>query len=138
KADVKKVLYTGFHEGNQQHRINGFEYGLDNWLYLGNGGSGGVIQSTGTGQKLDLRGHDLRIRPDEGLMELQPGQTQFGRHRDDWGNWFGNDNGHWAWHFYLPEHYLARSPNVAANSSIKPLANYPEPNRIFAASQPQQ
>ena len=29
KADVRKVLFTGFREGNQQHRVNGFEYGLE-------------------------------------------------------------------------------------------------------------
>src|SRR2546430_5033590 len=32
KADIRKTLFTGFVEGNQQHRANGFEYGLDNWL----------------------------------------------------------------------------------------------------------
>ena len=32
KADETRVLFTGFHEGNQQHRMNGFEYGLDNWV----------------------------------------------------------------------------------------------------------
>src|SRR5919201_1964978 len=32
KADVRKPLLVGFNEGNQQHRVNGFEYGLDNWV----------------------------------------------------------------------------------------------------------
>ena len=41
KADVRKVLYSGFGEGNQQHRVNGLRWGLDNWLYVGNGDSGG-------------------------------------------------------------------------------------------------
>ena len=41
KADETRVLFTGFHEGNQQHRMNGFEYGLDNWVYCANGDSGG-------------------------------------------------------------------------------------------------
>src|SRR5262249_43904030 len=88
KADVRKLLFTGFREGNQQHRINGFEYGLDNWIYAANGGSGGMIRSVAKDLGFDLRGHDLRIRPDEGAMELQPGPTQYGRHHDDWGNWF--------------------------------------------------
>src|SRR5262249_36314659 len=65
KADVQKVLFTGFRQGNQQHRINGFEYGLDNWVYCANGQSGGVIRSIATGEQLDIRGHDLRIKPDE-------------------------------------------------------------------------
>src|SRR5438552_9255304 len=44
KADVRRVLFTGFKEGNQQHRLNGFDYGLDNWLYGANGDSGGVVR----------------------------------------------------------------------------------------------
>ena len=138
KADVRRLLYTGFREGNQQHRVNGFEYGLDDWVYAANGGSGGVVRSVGKNEQLNLRGHDLRLRPDEGLMELQPGATQFGRHRDDWGNWFGNDNSRWLWHYFLPEHYLTRNPYLAVGSLTRMLANYPGANRIFAASQPQQ
>src|SRR3954471_2966283 len=45
KADERMVLYRGFGEGNQQHRVNGLRWGLDNWLYVGNGDSGGVIRS---------------------------------------------------------------------------------------------
>src|SRR5205085_6025386 len=44
KADVRKPLFTGFAEGNQQHRVNGFDYGLDNWLYGANGDSSGMIK----------------------------------------------------------------------------------------------
>ena len=38
-----------------------------------------------------MSGRDLRIKPDEGLIETVTGITQYGRARDDWGNWFGND-----------------------------------------------
>ena len=41
RADVRKTLFSGFAQGNQQHRVNGFTYGLDNWVYGANGGSGG-------------------------------------------------------------------------------------------------
>lgn len=33
KADEVKVLLTGFGEGNQQHRVNGFSWGLDNMVH---------------------------------------------------------------------------------------------------------
>src|SRR5947207_1117741 len=82
KADRRELLFTGFHEGNQQHRANGFEYGLDNWIYAANGGSGGTVRSLARNFELNLRGHDLRFKPDDGAMELVPGATQFGRHRD--------------------------------------------------------
>jgi putative membrane-bound dehydrogenase-like protein len=138
RADVRRLLYTGFREGNQQHRVNGFDYGLDNWVYAANGGSGGIVRSVDKKEELNLRGHDLRFDPNKGLMELVPGATQFGRHRDDWGDWFGNDNSHWLWHYLLPEHYLARNPHLAVASSMRMLANYADANRIFAVCQPQQ
>jgi putative membrane-bound dehydrogenase-like protein len=137
RADVRKLVYTGFHEGNQQHRVNGFEYGLDNWIYAANGGSGGVVRSVTKNEELNLRGHDIRIHPDEGLMELQPGASQFGRHRNDWGDWFGNDNSHWLWHYYLPERYLAHNPYLAVGSLSRLLANHSNSGRIFASSEPQ-
>src|SRR5205807_5171419 len=43
KADVRRTLFTGFVEGNQQHRVNGLWWGLDNWVYCANGHSGGHI-----------------------------------------------------------------------------------------------
>jgi len=138
KADVRKPLLVGFNEGNQQHRVNGFEYGLDDWVYAANGGSGGTIRSALTGQTANLRGHDLRFKPDTGEFELVEGQTQFGRHRDDWGNWFGNENPTWLWHYFLPEHYLARNPDLAVTTTRRVLANYPNATRVFPVSRPQQ
>ena len=113
QADHQEVLYTGFNQGNQQHRVNGFCWGLDNWLYLANGDSGGVIVSKKTGQQVDIQGRDVRIRPDEGLIEAIEGQTQFGRSRDDWGNWFGCNNPNPALHYVLADRYLKRNPHFA-------------------------
>src|SRR5436190_7777033 len=113
---MRKTLSVGFTEGNQQHRANGFDYGLDHWLYGANGDSGGTIKvgqaSRLSSAAMNLRGHDFRCQPDEGLFETIEGQTQYGRHRDDWGNWFGNNNPTWLWHYVLPERYLARNPQL--------------------------
>ena len=92
KADVKKPLFVGFGEGNPQLRVNGLRYGLDGWVYCANGWSNGKVKSIATGQQVNLAGHDVRIRPDEGLIELESGVSQFGRNRDDWDNWFGENN----------------------------------------------
>src|SRR5206468_12731208 len=93
KADKRETLFTGFHEGNQQHRLNGFDYGLDNWVYGANGDSGGNIQNElkPSFPMVNLRNHDFRFRPDTGDFESLAGGMHFGRHRDDWGNWFGKN-----------------------------------------------
>ena len=136
RADVRKVLFTGFNPGNQQHRFNGFEWGLDGWLYLANGDSGGTVKSIATGKSLSISGRDLRLRPDTGELETVSAQTQFGRRRDDWGNWFGNNNPTWLWHVTLPEHYLRRNPAVAVKRVTRTLANDDDSTRTFPASAP--
>jgi len=138
KADLRKTLLSGFGEGNQQHRINGFEYGLDNWVYAANGGSNGRMRSALTGQTADLRGHDLRFKPDTGEFELVAGQTQFGRRRDDWGNWFGNENPTWLWHYLVPEHYLARNRELPVRTTRRVLARYSDSTRVHPLSRLQQ
>lgn len=115
RADHKQVLFRGFGEGNQQHRVNGFWRGLDNWVHVANGDSGGTIRSEKTGDQVDINGRDLRIRPDEGQLDPQTGMTQYGRTRDDWGNWFGCNNSVPVFHFVLADHYLRRNPRVAAH-----------------------
>lgn len=136
KADVREVLFTGFTPGNQQHRMNGFDYGLDGWLYGANGDSGGNVRVVGGKRKepLNIRGQDFRIQPDKRLIEAIAGQTQFGRHRDDFGNWFGNNNPNWLWHYFFPDHYLARNPLLPVKTTKKMLANYSEATRCFPVS----
>jgi putative membrane-bound dehydrogenase-like protein len=134
RADVRRALFTGFEPGNQQHRVNGFEWGLDGWVYAANGDSGGEVRSVATGRTLSIRGRDVRFRPDTGEIETVSVQTQYGRRRDDWGNWFGNNNPTWLWHVTVPEHYLRRNPRVAARRVMKVLANYEDSTRVFPAS----
>jgi len=136
KADVRKVLFTGFNPGNQQHRVNGFEWGLDGWIYAANGDSGGKVKSLATGQVISISGRDLRFRPDTGEIETASGQTQFGRRRDDWGRWFGNNNPTWLWQVTVPEHYLRRNPKLAVKRVTQLLANYPDSTRVFPGSPP--
>ena len=133
-ADVRKVLFTGFNPGNQQHRINGFQLGLDGWIYAANGDSGGKVKSVATGKELNISGRDFRFRPDTGEMETVSVSTQYGRRRDDWGNWFGNNNPTWLWHVTLPEHYLRRNPKLAVRNVKQVLANYPDSGRVFTLS----
>jgi putative membrane-bound dehydrogenase-like protein len=144
KADKRAVLFTGFKEGNPQHLVNGLQWGLDGWVYGANGDSGGVIRRVkplspptllspkrgegggkdlpssasgeGSGVGVNLSGRDFRFKPDTGEFELVTGMTQFGRCRDDWGNWFGGNNANPLWHFVLEDRYLKRNPHFAPPS----------------------
>lgn len=133
-ADTHVTLFTGFLEGNQQHRANGFDYGLDGWLYGANGGSAGRIRSLLTGKVVNISGRDFRLRPDDGAFETQAGLAQYGRHRDDWGNWFGNHNTSGSWHYFVPEQYLARNPYISIKATKQVMPDYPDPMRVYPIS----
>jgi putative membrane-bound dehydrogenase-like protein len=149
QADTRRVLYTGFGEGNQQHRVNGLRWGLDGWVYIGNGDSGGSIAvagqvlpsersgndaSTHVTTSVDVRGHDVRIQPDAGGIDVVAGPTQFGRERDDFGNWFGNNNSNPIWHYALEDRYLRRNPHAAAASLKRQIAVVPGAAPVYPIS----
>jgi putative membrane-bound dehydrogenase-like protein len=134
KADVVKKLFMGFVEGNQQHRVNGLVWGLDNWVYCANGDSGGTIASVATGKKLDMRGRDIRIKPDTGEMELTSGQSQYNKIRDDWGNWFGANNSIPGWHVALEDRQLARNPSFATPQAVNLLVTNQNGSVVYPTS----
>jgi putative membrane-bound dehydrogenase-like protein len=136
RADRVVKLFSGLTQGNPQHRSNGLKWGLDGWLYMANGNSGGKLRSERTGQVLDIGTRDYRINPDDGRMELQTGESQYGRSRDDWGNWFGSQNTHPIWHYALDEHYLQRNRQLIPPNAVVIVPTGPELPEVFGISPP--
>ncbi len=135
KADQQESLYTGFTLGNEQHLVNGLNWGLDGWIYLANGDSGGVVKATGSTQPpIDINGRDLRIHPATGQIEAIEGRSQFGRNRDAWGNWFGNSNSWPGWHFALEDQYLKRNPYVTYPTVRSYLPEEPQAGPVYPIS----
>lgn len=112
RADKRTPIFTGFHRGNPQHLVNGFAWGLDGWLYGGNGDSGGQVTEIKSGKVFDLSGRDFRFNPETGEFQLLAGRAQYGRWRDDFGNWFAGNNSNLGWHYFLEDRYLARNPKL--------------------------
>jgi putative membrane-bound dehydrogenase-like protein len=135
-ADKVVKLFAGLAEGNPQHRSNGLKWGLDGWLYMANGNSGGKLRSELSGQKLDIGRRDYRINPDNGKIEIQSGESQYGRSRDPWGNWFGSQNTHPLWHYALDEHYLRRNPQLIPPNAVVVVPRGPEDPEVHAISPP--
>ncbi len=126
-SDTQHVLFEGFYEGNQQLRVNGLIRGLDNWIYCASGahrsGYGGdsVVISKKTGQEVALGSRDFRFNPETGELDPLSGPSQFGRNRDDWGNWFGQMNSYPMWHYVLQDQYLRRNAHAASPDPRKQL-----------------
>jgi putative membrane-bound dehydrogenase-like protein len=134
-ADLRKTLLTGFATHNAQARVNSLRWGLDNWLYGSCGLFGGRIRSS-SGKETELGSRDFRFRPDTGEIEPVTGKTQQGRARDDWGHWFGCENGALCDHYPLSDQYLARNPYVAPPATEVSVPAGNDPKRLFPLSKP--
>ena len=130
RCDTREAWFTGFKAGNPQHLVNGFCWGLDGWLHGANGDSGGDIVCVRTGAKIPLRGNDFRFDPRTGEFRVETGTTQCGKWRDDFGNWFGNNNATPGWHYWLPMSHLENHPNLAPRSV---RADLTADHSVFAA-----
>ncbi|MFA6543323.1 MAG: PVC-type heme-binding CxxCH protein [Limisphaerales bacterium] len=139
RADVIEPLFKGFFEGNQQLRVNGLRWGLDNWLYCAAGAHHGgyaaatKLKSLRTGAEFQVGSRDFRFRPDTGELDAQSGPTQFGRNRDDWGRWFGTQNSWPLWHYVLTDQYLRRNPHVGAPIPLLQVVG-PRNPKVYPAS----
>lgn len=125
-CDETEVLYSGFSEANPQHRIGGFEYGLDGWLYLSAGTNNQEIKCLKTGETVNISGRDCRIHPESGRLEAASGRSQYGRSRDDFGNWYGNSNSEPLFQYVIEDQDLRRNPHVPSPS---PKHHLTEPAR---------
>lgn len=139
KADVRERVFTGFVEGNPQHRVNGLTFGLDNWIYGTNGDSGGTLSRGDTGgPKLSISGRDFRFRPDYSGVEGVAGRGQFSNTFDEWGNRFINDNSNHLRHPVLPLHYLARNPNLAVAAVEEGISDHGPSSVVYPTSKLQE
>lgn len=143
KADLRRTLFSGFLEGNQQLRVNGLRWGLDNWVYCASGshhagyGADSQILSHVTGQKIAIGSRDFRFRPDTGEIEPQSGPSQFGRNRDAWGNWFGEQNSYPLWHYVLDDTDIRRNPHFAPPDPRHQVVTPANPP-VYAAAPPEK
>jgi putative heme-binding domain-containing protein len=74
------------------------------------------------------------MNPDTGAFEPAAGRTQFCRVRDDFGNWFGNDNSSPLWHYPLDERYVRRNPHVTYPGPKVAVAADKDPGRLYPIS----
>ena len=140
QADERRVLFTGFGQGNQQLLVNGLTCGLDNWIYGANGRSDGEIRRPDDppDKKISIRRHDFRFRPDTGEFEAIAGQSQFGTTFDDWGNRFLSWNTMPFRHVVIETRYLDRVPLLGGAESSQNLQPPGDDGRIFPLTAPPQ
>ncbi|MCY2974882.1 MAG: neutral/alkaline non-lysosomal ceramidase N-terminal domain-containing protein [Planctomycetota bacterium] len=135
RADEQETWYTGFPLANPQHLVNGFTYGLDNSLHLASGDNLGELKSIRTGETVNASGRDVQIWPATGAIGTTSGRTQYVRSRNDWGEWFGNDNSRPMYHYPIEDRYLKRNSAVKYSGNMQFLFDPPSAPPVFPRSE---
>jgi putative membrane-bound dehydrogenase-like protein len=137
RAESRRVLYTGFGIDNVQQLLNSPLWGLDNWVYVCNGTSGGTIRSLEQ-QNLPpvvLGNRNIRFRPDRpGSLEPASGGGQYGLTINSFQDLFLNTNSEHLKQVVLPDHYLRRNPLQAAPTPWSNIAEHGPACSVFRVS----
>ncbi|GMU22798.1 MAG: hypothetical protein AMXMBFR13_28820 [Phycisphaerae bacterium] len=154
KADIQRVLFTGFGTGNHEQLLNSLQWGLDNWIYGCSGGSGGEIRPGGQPQAkpISLRGRDFRLRlrrgattqlstspadtllPENFEFETTTGGGQYGLTADVGDRWFTCSNSRHLIQIMLPDRYLARNPFLVVPPLLVDISDHEPAARLFRVS----
>ncbi|MGE5194688.1 MAG: PVC-type heme-binding CxxCH protein, partial [Deltaproteobacteria bacterium] len=129
KADVRKVVFTGFARSNVQGLFNSFHWGLDNRIHGATSSSGAkVVRPDAPNEKpVVLSGRDFSFDPRTLDFTPTSGGAQHGMSFDDWGCKFLSSNSDHIQLVMYEDRYLARNPYLAA----------PGPRVSIAADGPQ-
>lgn len=136
KADVREVVLTGFGEGNQQLRVNGLYWGLDNWIYGANGRSDGDLRWPNAKETVPLRRRDFRLRPDLKKVEPVAGFSQFGLGHNDWGDRFPSWNTVPWRQVLIEDGPLARLAAIPTSAAIADILDPSDGGRVFGIAPP--
>lgn len=134
KADIRKILLTGFARSNPQHNVNNPTYGLDNWIYLSHEGAvktqlfGDLLGDEGhevfmpqvpNGPRLpkNANGLGVRFRPDSEQLEMISARSQYGQTFDDWGHHFQTNNASHLYHKVIAGPYMQRNRDLMIPTS---------------------
>ncbi|TAE32967.1 MAG: dehydrogenase [Cytophagales bacterium] len=125
KADVKKILFTGFGTFDTHAGPSNLHYGFDNWIWgcIGYSGFKGLVGQSSPGASKDsiqfAQGF-FRFKPDGSKLEFtaQTSNNTWGLGFDEAGNVFGStaNNAH-GWYQAIPKRYFSGAPHLRENGS---------------------
>jgi putative membrane-bound dehydrogenase-like protein len=136
KADVKKLMLTGFDSSDLESNVNNPTLGLDNWIYLGNGGSNNKDiyypdKPNGTRLPDNARRRMVRFRPEQYDLEMMSTRTQFGYSFDAWGNRFMVSNADHIYQEAIGTQYLKRNPDLLISDAAQSISDHGSAADVF-------
>ncbi|MGH9662454.1 MAG: PVC-type heme-binding CxxCH protein, partial [Bryobacteraceae bacterium] len=138
RADIRRVVLTGFAFTNPQHTVNNPVYGLDNWIHIAHenpttavifrqfADRGGDIRfpDRPDAPVLKARGRSIRFRPGTFQIEARSGTSQFGHAFDDFGRYFTMNNSNHQRHEVIAARYLNRNPDLPVAAALEDFSDH--------------
>jgi uncharacterized protein len=120
KADVKKIVFTGFGTFDTHAGPSNLHYGFDNWIWGSVGYSGFKGLVGGSKDTLQFSQGFFRFKPDGSKLEYMTSTSNntWGMGFDETGNVFGStaNNAH-GWYMAIPKHYFSGGAHIRENGS---------------------
>ena len=124
-ADERRVVLTGFDATKTpQLRFSHPTLGVDNWIYLTSGLTGGRVTAPGHPERppVVFANSDSRFNPITHAFELTGGQSQYGLTFDDQGHRFTCSNRRPVMQVVLESRYLQRNPHLAFSQTVEDVS----------------
>jgi putative membrane-bound dehydrogenase-like protein len=118
KADIRRVVYTGFARDNVggEALFNSFRWGLDNRVHVQTSTSGGAVRHADkkNSRPVSVRGQGFLFNPRTEAFEVTSGGGQYGMSMDDWGRTIVCTSHDPAFLIMYDGRYIARNPFLEA------------------------
>lgn len=140
RADVKKILLTGFALSNPQHNANTPVFGLDNWIYVAHQYAITPTVSkifSDEGQEIyfperplaarlpkNADDRNIRFKPDDYAVEMLAANSQYGQTFSPWGHHFLTENAKHIYHEVLADRYLRRNPHLLIPDVVQHVSDH--------------
>ena len=124
-ADERRVVLTGFDATRTaQLRFSHPTLGIDNWVYLTSGLTGGRVTAPGHPEQapVSFGTSDSRFNPMTEAFEVTGGQGQYGLTFDDYGRRFTCSNRRPVMHVVLESRHLKRNPHLAFSQTVEDVS----------------
>ena len=118
KADVRKVVFTGFGRDNVQGLLNSLQWGADNRIQGATSLNAARVRRPEQPESaaIGLGGRDFSFDPRTLELRAESGGGQYGLNFDDWGRKFVCSNSDHVQIEMYEDRYVARNPFFAAPS----------------------
>ncbi|WP_428306609.1 PVC-type heme-binding CxxCH protein [Lacipirellula sp.] len=124
RAEVRKVVFTGFGTHNVQGLLNSFRWGLENRIHVAVSSCGADLRrgDQPDAEPLVLRGRNFSFDPKTLNVSAESGASQHGYFIDPLGREFTCNNSNHIQQIVADDADLSRNPHLQAPSSLRSIA----------------